>query len=251
MHPVRALPRVRASASYPQVVVRGGSVVPGAYSSNMRSNSTGSAAWPVRRGTAEGGRRAHPHDERARAPARLPIFRSRLQGELLARLLLGPSREVSLLDLAVLLRADLSSVMLEVERLARADLLLVRRTLAGRLVARNAASPLFEPLARLLTLTFGPAAVVAEEFGRLRSVHAVYLFGPWAARHDGVLGGHPADVEVLVIGDVTQATAHDAAQEAAARLGLPVHPVVRTRAEWQDDSDPFLREIRAGPLTEL
>ena len=38
-------------------------------------------------------------DVRARAPVQLPIFRSRLQGELLARLLLGPVCELAMLDL--------------------------------------------------------------------------------------------------------------------------------------------------------
>ncbi|TDC87846.1 ArsR family transcriptional regulator [Actinomadura sp. 7K507] len=222
----------------------------------MRSNEVGSAAEFGRR--AAGGStgytqvtRAFLRDVRARAPAPLPIFRSHLQGELLARLLLGPEREASMLDLAVMLRVDLASVMREVERLARADLLTLRRTLAGRLVTRNAESPLYEPLTRLLMLTFGPAAVAAEEFGHLRAVRDVYLFGAWAARYNGVPGDQPADVEVLVLGDIDHATAHDAAQEAAARLGLPVHPVVRTLTQWQDDADPFLREIRAGPLTKL
>lgn len=195
--------------------------------------------------------RAFRQDVRSCAPARLPIFRSHLQGELLARLLLGPEREVSMLDLAVMLRTDLASVMREVARLARADLLTLRRTLAGSLVARNAESPLYGPLTRLLMLTFGPAAVVAEEFSGLRAVRELYLFGPWADRYHGVPGDQPADVEVLVIGEIPCDVAHDAAQEAAARLGLPVHPVVRTRPEWLDDTDPFLREIRAGSLLRL
>ncbi|WP_084263201.1 hypothetical protein [Actinomadura formosensis] len=195
--------------------------------------------------------RAFRQDVRSGAPARLPIFRSHLQGELLARLLLGPEREVSMLDLAVMLRTDLASVMREVARLARADLLTLRRTLAGSLVTRNTESPLYGPLARLLMLTFGPAAVVAEEFGVLRAVHELYLFGPWADRCNGVPGDQPADVEVLVIGEVPCDAAHDAAQEAAARLGLPVHPVVRTQPEWFDDTDPFLREIRSGSLLRL
>ncbi|MGP4024467.1 hypothetical protein [Actinomadura sp. 3N407] len=222
----------------------------------MRSNAVGSAAepgWRARRAPAgdEHVTRAFLRDVRARAPARLPIFRSHLQGELLARLLLGPEREASMLDLAVMLRVDLASVMREVERLARADLLTLRRTLAGRLVTRNTESPLYEPLTRLLMLTFGPAAVAAEEFGHLRTVQDVYLFGAWAARYDGVPGDQPTDVEILVIGEIDRAAAHDAAQESAARLGLPVHPVVRTPAQWQDDTDPFLREIRAGPLARL
>ncbi|TYK51160.1 ArsR family transcriptional regulator [Actinomadura decatromicini] len=190
-------------------------------------------------------------DVRARAPAQLPIFRSRLQGELLARLLLGPARELAMLDLAVMLRTDLGSVMREVDRQARAGILVLRRTLAGRLVQRNAESPLYEPLAHLLMLTFGPAAVVAEEFGRLPSVREVHLFGAWAERYEHVPGDQPTDVEVLVIGDLAPDVAFDTAQEAAARLALPVHPVVRTASQWKDDTDPFLREIRTGPLVRV
>ncbi|MFI0411856.1 hypothetical protein [Actinomadura sp. 3N508] len=190
-------------------------------------------------------------DVRSPAPAQLPIFRSRLQGELLARLLLGPEREMSMLDLAVMLHTDLASVMREVERLARAGILALRRTMAGRLVRRDGDSPLYEPLAHLLMLTFGPAAVVAEEFGRLPSVQEIQIFGAWAERYEHPSGVHPADVEVLIIGHVPPDVAFDAAQEAAARLALPVHPVVRTPAQWHDDNDPFLREIRNAPRITL
>jgi hypothetical protein len=192
--------------------------------------------------------RAFLRDVRAPAPPSLPIFRSRLQGELLARLLLGPERELSMLDLAVMLRTDLASVMREVERLARADILVLRRTMAGRLVKRAPTSPLYEPLAHLLMLTFGPAAVVAEEFGRLPTVREAYLFGAWAERYKHPSGVHPGDVETLVIGHLTPDAAFDTAQQAAARLALPVHPVVRTPAQWTADTDPFLREIQNGPL---
>ncbi|GAA2424580.1 hypothetical protein GCM10010191_41000 [Actinomadura vinacea] len=47
---------------------------------------------------------------------------------------------------------------------------------------------------------------------------------------------------------VERESAFDAAQETTARLGLPVHPVVRTPAQWAHDDDPLLREIRAGRL---
>ncbi|WP_146877527.1 ArsR family transcriptional regulator [Actinomadura madurae] len=222
----------------------------------MRSSAVGAAAeFRRRKARMPAGEArvadAFRRDVRARAPEQFPIFRSRLQGELLARLLLGPGREISMLDLAVMLRTDLASVMREVERLARAGLLVLRRTMAGRVVTRDTSSPLYEPLARLLMLTFGPAAVVAEEFGRFPAVREIYLFGAWAERYDGVPGTPPGDVEVLAIGEIGPDLAFDAAQEAAARLGLPVHPVVRTPHQWQDDTDPFLREIRTGHLTRL
>ncbi|MEU5876893.1 hypothetical protein [Spirillospora sp. NPDC047279] len=217
----------------------------------MRSNLMGSAA-DFRRGRRRGPilhsdvAQLFLQDMRTPAPPQLPIFRSRLQGELLARLLLGPERETTMLDLAVMLRTDLGSVVREVDRLARAGLLVLRRTTAGRMVRRDTDTPLYEPLATLLMHTFGPKAVVDEEFARLPGVVGVWLFGAWAERYEGVGGPPPGDVEVLIIGDLSPARAFDAAQEATARLGLPVHPVVRSAREWREDDDPFLREIRAG-----
>ncbi len=156
-----------------------------------------------------------------------------------------------MLDLAVMLRSDLGSVMREVESLAHAGVVTLRRTLAGRVVVRDTTSPLYEPLAQLIMLTFGPATVVADVFGRLPAVRELHLFGAWARRYEDVQGDPPGDVEVLVIGDIGPEVAFDAAQQAAARLGLPVHPVVRTVAQWQDDNDPFLREIRASHPIQL
>lgn len=200
-------------------------------------------------------------DLRSPAPPQLPIFRSRRQGELLARLLLGPERELTMLDLAVMLRTDLGTIVREVERLARAGILRLRRTPAGRVVARDTASPLFAPLARLVMHAFGPSAAVTEHFAKLPGIAELHLFGVWAGHYADETypsGAYPwglpesmGDVEVLVIGDVAHEAAFDAAQDCAARLGLPVHAVVRSRAAWREDDDPFLREIRSGLILRI
>lgn len=223
----------------------------------MRSNIVASSAVGPRR------RRPSPRaldshlaqvflrDLKAGPPPLLPIFRSRQQGELLARLLIGPEREVTMLDLAVMLRTDLASVSREVLRLARAGILTLRRVGSGRVVSRNTASPIYEPLAHLLLLTFGPAIVVAEEFGPLPGAHEVHLFGPWAARYEGIEGDLPRDIDVLVVGEASPADAYAAAQLAETRLGLPVNVVVRPTAQWRSTTDPFNREIRASPLVRI
>jgi DNA-binding IclR family transcriptional regulator len=54
---------------------------------------------------------------RSAAPALLPIFRSRLQADILAMLLLQPDQELSLTDLAARFDAPLSTVHGEVQRL--------------------------------------------------------------------------------------------------------------------------------------
>jgi hypothetical protein len=60
---------------------------------------------------------------RSIAPALLSIFRSRLQADILAALLLDPGREYSLTDLAARLRAPLSTIHDEAHRLTTAGLL--------------------------------------------------------------------------------------------------------------------------------
>ncbi|SRR6266567_6648865 len=67
---------------------------------------------------------------RSVAPALLPVFRSRLQADILAILLLNPDRECSLTDLARRFHAPLSTVHGETQRLTRAGLL--TRQQAGR-----------------------------------------------------------------------------------------------------------------------
>src|SRR5271156_5962932 len=60
---------------------------------------------------------------RSAAPALLPVFRSRLQADILAALLLKPGEEHSLTELADRFGAPLSTVHGEVKRLTDAGLL--------------------------------------------------------------------------------------------------------------------------------
>lgn len=79
------------------------------------------------------------------------------------------------------------------------------------------------PLTELVSLAFGPQFVVDEEFGDLGAV-TVGIYGSWAARHAGVTGPAPNDVDVMVIGDVPRRDMYEAAERAEQRLGLPVNP---------------------------
>src|SRR5260370_10568769 len=60
---------------------------------------------------------------RSAAPALLPVFRSQLQADILAALLLNPEREYSVTDLAERFDAPPSTVHGEVKRLTEAGLL--------------------------------------------------------------------------------------------------------------------------------
>jgi hypothetical protein len=185
---------------------------------------------------------------RSQAPALLPIFRSQTQAEILALLLLHPDQEFSLTDLSRRLKAPLTSIHREVDRLAEASLVGERTVGRNRMVRANPDHPASEALVKLLELSFGPQHVVAEEFAEIPGASEVLIYGSWAARHAGQTGAAPHDVDVLVVGKgVVRAEVYEAADRAQARLGLPVNPTIRTATQWTDPGDALSSQIRSSP----
>ena len=185
---------------------------------------------------------------RSEAPALLPVFRSRLQADILAALLLNPEREYSLTDLARRFDAPLSTVHGEVKRLTDAGLLRRRNVGRSAMVQANAGNRLVEPLAELLFLSWGPQQVVADEFSQLDGADRVLIFGSWAARYLQWHGPPPHDLDVLVVGHPARGDVYDAADRAQERLGMPVNPVIRPADAWQEAADPLVQQIRSGPF---
>jgi len=185
---------------------------------------------------------------RSAAPALLPVFRSQLQADILAALLLNPEREYSLTDLAHRFDAPLSTVHGEVKRLTEAGLLRRRNVGRSMMVQANSGNRLVEPLTELLLLSWGPLQVVADEFSELDGAERVLIFGSWAARYHQWPGPPPHDLDVLVIGRPAREAVYDAADRAEQRLGMPVNPVVRTPDAWRDAADPLVQQIQSGPF---
>ncbi len=104
---------------------------------------------------------------RTAAPALLPVFRSRLQGEVLALVLADPGVEWTVDDLARRTGQPYKTVGSEVRRLQDAELVVPRSVGRTKLVRANEDSPYFRPLAQLAVMSFGPPLVVGEEFWRL------------------------------------------------------------------------------------
>lgn len=185
------------------------------------------------------------------APSLLPVLRSRLQGELLALMLGVPEREWTISDLAGAAGQPYASVATELRRLAAAGVIATRTIGRSRLVRANADSPYFEPLARLMLLSFGVPRVVAEEFGGLAAVEEVLIFGSWAARYEGETGPQPHDVDVLVIGGPDRDEVYEAARRAEDRVGREVNPTVRSAEDWARSEDGFLRTVRSSPVLQV
>ncbi len=187
---------------------------------------------------------------RTSAPPLLAVFRSQLQGELLAMVLLRDTAS-TIADLARELDAPLSTVHREVRRLERAGILRTELSGRGRLVSANHGNPAVQPLLDLVAITFGPRHVVEEEFSELAGVEGVYLFGSWASRNSGLEGRVPGDVDVLVVGSPDRDEVFAAADRAQVRLRREINATIVSAERWAESQEPFLRAIRSQPLLEL
>lgn len=182
----------------------------------------------------------------------LPLLRSRLQGELLALVLLHPEREFTLTELARDLASSHTAVLRETNRLVAADILADRRLGRSRLVRARTDTPLARPLSDLIAVAFGPAPVLTEELRTVAGVEHALIYGSWAARYHGVPGPHPADIDVLVVGDPDPDELFDAAERAGRRLRREVNVHRVSPYAWAAPTeDPFLTGIRERPTFEL
>lgn len=187
---------------------------------------------------------------RSESPALLPVFRSQHQAELLMWLYLHPGTEYSVSELARRLSVPLSTLHREVVRLDVASLMISRTLGRNRLIRANTDHPAAPALTQLLEVSFGPRAVIAEEFA-VPGANAVIIFGSWAARYAGQVGPPPHDIDVLVVGNVDRADLYEAADRASARLEIEVNPVLRSTKQWSRPEDSLVKQIKASAHTQV
>jgi DNA-binding transcriptional ArsR family regulator len=190
--------------------------------------------------------------DRQPAPALLPILRSQQQGEILALLLGDPDLELSLTAIAARTGAPHASVHREIERAEQAGLVVSRKLGNTRLVRANTASPYYAGLAEVLTRAFGVPAVLAEALQPVGGIAAAYIYGSWAARHEGQTGQRPVgDIDVLILGEPDRDQLYAALSDAEERLGRPVQATIRD-PDWLDTgSGAFHDTVTSRPLLRL
>jgi len=185
------------------------------------------------------------------APALLPVFRSDAQARILAALLLDPSREVSIADLAGPAGIRPPNVLREVNRLIGAGLLKDRRVGRTRLVSADVSSPYHQPLVQILARSFGPVLIIRDELAAVAEIDQALIFGSWAARFLGHTGPQPHDVDVLVVGEPPGRDLRRANARMEDALHIPVQITTITANQWAAAASGFLRDVQSKPSITL
>jgi predicted nucleotidyltransferase len=180
-----------------------------------------------------------------------PIFRTDNQARLLALLFLRPQETWTLASLARELSLSSSTLHRDVQRFEDAELITATQVGRSRILHANAAHPLARPLTEILEYMYGPRTVITEEFSPIPGITRLAIFGSWAARHAGISGHVPRDIDVLVVGDADRGAVYAAADRAQARAGFPVNAVLASNHRWEAGADGLIRQIKSSPMIDL
>jgi DNA-binding Lrp family transcriptional regulator len=183
---------------------------------------------------------------RTSAPPLLPIFRSNLQGRVLALLYADPHAERSIADIVRRLGAPAPTVYREIDRLADTGVLETRQFGRERLVRPDMQTPFAEELAALVLKVFGPVQVLSNVLAPVAGIEEAFIYGSWAARFLGVAGQPARDLDVFIIGDPDPDELFEARGITQAQLGLETNFVVRSRDEWEAADTGFVRTVKRG-----
>ncbi len=188
---------------------------------------------------------------RNKAPSLIPLLRSERMAAALATLYLHPTREYSLTDLAEAIDTTPSTLHRDVGYLTESGFVDERTDGRSRKLSARIDHPLAAPMRSLVLATYGPPAVLCEEFGGVAGVEQLLIYGSWAARYMGEPGAFPNDIDVVVVGSARRSDAHEAAITASARLGIEVNVTAVTTQRWKNIEDPLVSNIRSRPLVPL
>lgn len=180
------------------------------------------------------------------------MLRSQQQGEILALLLGDPDLELSLTEIAERTRAPHPSVYREIQRAEQAGLVTTRKVGNVRLARANTDSPYYAGLAEVLTKAFGVPAVIAKVLSPIEGITDIYVYGSWAARHQGHSGPRPVgDIDVLILGAPDRDQLYTALSDAETRLGRPVQATIREPGWLESGTGAFHDTLTSRPMVRV
>lgn len=175
-----------------------------------------------------------------------------VQQRVLGLLFGQPERRFGSGEIIALAGSGTGAAHRQLQRLAGVGLVNVTRIGNQKQYQANPKSPIFPELHGLVVKTVGIVEPLREALKPLASkIDLAFVFGSVAKGTDTAR----SDLDLMVVSDeVGYADVYEALQEAEQRLGRPVNPTVRNRAEWAQalsSNDSFVSRIRSQPILML
>jgi predicted nucleotidyltransferase len=173
---------------------------------------------------------------------------TKTQRQVLGLLFGNPERSFYAKEVVRLAGMGSGTVMRELEKLARVDLLTVEKIGNQKHYRANRKSPVFEELRSLVVKTFGIADVLRELLAKYQGDIAVaFIFGSIARGADR----KGSDIDLMIIADsLTYPDVMGMVAEAETRLGRPVNPTLYSRTEFRNKvsaDSSFLKRVLEQP----
>ena len=186
-------------------------------------------------------------------PETTPFFRTPLQMRILAKVLLDPHISTTA-ELGAFAGAARHSAYDEVARLQKQGVVRTEKQGRNVLVYNNLKYPVLEAVTTLLIRAAGPVVLAPELFKDVTGVDEIYIVGSWAARYTAHQGPAPADIDILLVGDLPYPAEANRAADALMRrldLGLQVQILTATSEKWNNPENTFFADMQSRPKIDL
>jgi hypothetical protein len=186
------------------------------------------------------------------APAQLlPLVRSDAQGLMLAQLFMHSTQGFGISELAKFAETSVPTAMREVDRLLNSGLVTQKTYGRTRVIKANENHELFSAVKKIVSYSYGPAAVLPDALAGIDGLDKAFIYGSWAARLSHLVGPEPKDVDVLLVGYMNRIEASRAAAQAERLLDREINVQFVSNSEWEKAESAFIRTVKSRPLVEV
>jgi len=180
-----------------------------------------------------------------------PLIRSDVQGLILARLFLNAGTDFSITELAEFAFTSVPTAMREVDRLVEAEYVVDKSMGRVRLIRANQDHPLFQSVFQIVAHSYGPSTLLPAALKNLFGLQHAYVHGEWAARLSQIPGPIPAEIDLLLVGNMNRIDASRLLSQAEKVMGKPIRVQFSSIFDWEGERTEFIRTVRTNPLLEL
>ena len=180
-----------------------------------------------------------------------PLIRSDVQGLILARLFLNASVDYTITELADFAYTSVPTAMREVDRLVEAEYVLDKSLGRVRLIRANEGHVLFQAIFQVVAHSYGPAAILPSALRNLFGLQQAFICGEWAARLAQRPGPIPAEIDLLLVGNMNRIDASRALANAEKVIGKTINVQFASNFDWEREGSDYIRQVKQNPLLEL